>query len=120
MADITWRTTVLPDAYWGSAYEASLAETGSLTAVTACIVATGALPPGLAISADFVRITGTISGVGATLPKVYTFTLTMTDTAGGVTSPTFTITVREPQGNQNIGHYGSASQQQAALWPQKY
>lgn len=93
MADITWRTTQFPLAYIGQPYEASLAETGSLTAVTACTVASGALPAGLAISADFVRITGTPTGPAHTAVGTYTFTLTMTDTAGGVTSGSFTITV---------------------------
>lgn len=88
MADITWRSTAFPEAQVGVAYEAGLAETGSLTAVTACAVTTGALPPGLAINADHVRITGTPTTAGH-----YVFTLTMTDTAGGVVSPSFSIDV---------------------------
>ena len=92
MADITWRTVSLPDAIAGVPYEAGLAETGSLTAVTNCTVASGSLPPGLSIAADHVRITGTPAGAG--IDKKYTCTLTMTDTAGGVTSGSLTITVR--------------------------
>jgi hypothetical protein len=118
VADITWRTTAFPDAIVGVAYEASLAETGSLTAVTNCTVATGALPPGLAINADHVRVTGTVKGVNAALPKVYTFTLTMTDTAGGVTSGSFTITVRASEHRSDVT---ATSQpvvaQMAAMWP---
>lgn len=124
MADITFETTVLPDAYWGSAYEASIAITrnpAAASTITGTVVATGTLPPGLSINADFVRITGTVTGVGAPLPKTYTFTLTMTDTAGGVTSPSFTITVREPQANQALGPAGtSPAAQLAAMWPQRY
>ena len=92
MADITWRTASLPDAYAGIPYEAGLAETGALTAVTASAVVTGALPPGLALSADFVRITGTPKGSG--IGQLYTFTISLTDTAGPVTSGTLTIRVR--------------------------
>lgn len=118
MTDITWRTATLPDAIVGVAYEAGLAETGSLTAVTACTVASGSLPPGLAISADKVRITGTVKGVNAALPKTYTFTLTMTDTAGGVTSGTLTITVRaaEVRTDQRMTDLPVAAQM-AAMWP---
>lgn len=118
MADITWRTTALPDATVGVAYEAGLAETGSLTAVTACTVATGSLPPGLSISADFVRITGTVKGVNAALPKTYTFTLTMTDTAGGVTSGSLTITVRGAEARKDVPFTSlPVAAQMAAQWP---
>lgn len=124
MPDITFETTVLPDAYWGVAYEASIAIRGNATAPTACTVnAVGgtSLPPGLSVAADFVRISGTVSGVGATLPKTYTFTLTMTDTAGAATSGNYTITVREPQAAIALGPNGvSPAAQQAALWPLKF
>jgi len=88
VADIVWRTVNLPQGFAGLAYEAGLAVTGNATAITNCVVSSGSLPPGLAISADFVRITGTPTTYGT-----YTFTLTMTDTAGGVASPSFTIKV---------------------------
>ncbi len=122
MTDIVFESTVFPDAYWGIAYEAGIATKSSASVITNCVVATGALPPGLAIAADFVRITGTISGVGATLPKTYTFTLTSTDTAGGVTSGSYTITVREPQASTAVGGFTfmSPAAQQAASWPLKY
>ena len=92
MTDIVWETTVLPDAIVGHGYQAGLATIGAATAITACTVATGSLPPGLAIASDKVRITGTPLGSGT--DKTYTFTLTMTDTAGGVTSGSLSITVR--------------------------
>lgn len=121
MADIVFETTVFPDAYWGVAYEAGIATKNSASIITNCVVASGALPPGLSINADFVRITGTVAGVGAILPKVYTFTLTSTDTAGGVTSGSYTITVREPQASPALGSAGiSPAAQQAAMWPLKY
>lgn len=118
MTDIVWKTTSLPDATVGVAYEAGLAETGSLTAVTNCVVATGALPPGLAINADHVRITGTVKGVNAALPKTYTFTLTMTDTAGGVTSSSLTITVRAAERRSDVSVTDlPVAAQMAAQWP---
>jgi hypothetical protein len=118
MTDITWRTASLPDAIVGVAYEAGLAGTGSVTAVTACTVATGSLPPGLSVSADKVRITGTVKGVNAALPKTYTFTLTMTDTAGGVTSGSLSITVRAAQGRADTPFSTlPVVAQMAAQWP---
>jgi hypothetical protein len=88
MTDITVRTATLPNALVGVAYEAGIAETGAVTAITACTVTSGSLPPGLAISAELVRITGTPTKSGT-----YTFKVTLTDTAGAVQSGTLTITV---------------------------
>lgn len=121
MPDITWRTISLPDAVAGVPYEAGLAESGSLTAVTNCVVATGALPTGLAISADFVRITGTPKGTGA--GKTFTFTLTMTDTAGGVTSGTLTIAVRsagDAAGKDKLFSSMPVVAQMASMWPAQF
>jgi hypothetical protein len=91
MADITWRTTKLPDAILGAPYEASLAVTGNATAFTACTVTAGALPTGLSITADKVRITGTPTGAVGT----YTCTITLTDTAGAVASSLMTLVLRD-------------------------
>lgn len=121
MTDITWRTASMPDAIAGVAYEAGLAETGSLSAVTNCVVASGSLPPGLAISADFVRITGTPKGAG--VAQTYTFTLTMTDTAGGVTSGTLSITVRAAADVAGAGRWFSTLPvvaQMASMWPAQF
>lgn len=121
MPDITWRTTTLPDATAGVPYEASLAETGSLTAITNCVVASGSLPTGLAIAADFVRITGTPKGI--TIGKTYTFTLTLTDTAGGVTSPSLTITVRgatDTAGHDKLFSSMPVLAQMASMWPAQF
>lgn len=121
MADITWRTTSLPDATAGVPYEAGLAETGSLTAVSNCVVASGALPTGLAISADFVRITGTPKG--STAGKTFTFTLTMTDTAGGVTSGSLSITVRaagDVAGKDKSFSSLPVVAQMASMWPAQF
>ena len=91
MADIVWSTTVLPTAIRSAPYEASLAVTANATAFTAATISTGALPPGLALAADKVRITGTPTTLGT-----FTFVVTLTDTAGAVASPSFTIIVRDP------------------------
>lgn len=121
MADITWRTASLPDAVAGQPYEAGLAETGSLTAVTNCTVASGSLPTGLSISADKVRITGTPAG--STINKTYTFTLTMTDTAGGVTSGSLSITVRaaaDVAGKDKPFSTLPVVAQMASMWPAQF
>src|SRR5690348_15195725 len=91
MADIVWASTRLPDAIAGVPYEASLAVTGNATAFTAVAVGTGTKPASLSFSAEKVRITGTPvnSDIGT-----YTFTVTLTDTAGAVASPSFTLNVR--------------------------
>jgi hypothetical protein len=89
LADIVWATVTLPGGFVGEAYEAGLAFTGNATAVTASAVVTGALPPGLSLDATSkVRITGTPTATG-----IYTFTLSLTDTAGTVNSGSFTIIV---------------------------
>jgi hypothetical protein len=121
MADITWRTTALPDAVAGVPYEAGLAESGSLTAVTACTVASGSLPPGLSVNADHVRITGTPTGAG--INKTYTCTLTMTDTAGGVTSGSLSITVRsagDSAGKDKPFSSHPVLAQMASMWPAQF
>jgi hypothetical protein len=71
----------------------SLAVTGNATAFTAVSVNSGALPASghLAFSAERVRITGTPTRADV---GVYTFTVSLTDTAGAVVSPSFTINVR--------------------------
>lgn len=88
MSDIVWRSVALPNGYVGVSYEAGLAETGAVTAVTACTVSSGSLPPGITVSADLVRLAGVPTKKGT-----YTFKLTMTDTAGPVQSPTMMIIV---------------------------
>lgn len=120
MTDIIFETTVLPDAYPGIPYEGSFAISGAASVFTACSVSSGSLPPGLSIAADHVRVTGTVAGVNAVLPKTYTFKATLTDTAGAVQSGTYTITVREPQGAP--GGYGNLPPraQLAAMWPGQY
>jgi hypothetical protein len=122
-ADITFETTVLPDAYPYVPYEASIAISGAASVISAGSKATGTFPPGLAIASDHVRITGTVAGVQAALPKVYTFTLSLTDTAGAVTSGTYTITVREPQaGAAKAGGVQAlpVQSQMCAMWPGQF
>lgn len=121
MADITWRTASLPDATAGVPYEAGLAETGSLTAVTASAVVSGSLPPGLSLSADKVRITGTPKGTG--IGTTYIFTISLTDTAGAVTSPSLSITVRsagDVQGKDKPFSTLPVAAQMAAMWPSQF
>lgn len=125
MADIVWRTTQagFPVAYVGVPYEAGLAVTGNATAITNCVVASGALPPGLSISADFVRVTGTVvAAVGTNPAGTYTFTLTMTDTAGGVTSGSYSIKVEFGGPSDEINNVGGPGaepllNQLAKAWP---
>lgn len=98
MADITWASTQLPAAIRGIPYEAGLAITGAATAVTAGSVQSGALPAGLVVNAsDHLRVTGTPTTNG-----VFTFTLSLTDTAGAVTSPSFTIVVRDAEPGDDL------------------
>lgn len=117
MADIVWRTTRLPDCIINAPYEASLAVTGNATAFTAA-TPSPALPAGLAISADFVRITGTYTGT----PTVWTGTISLTDTAGAVSSGTLSINCRYAGesdlavlGQSQLNQYENASL--GRLWP---
>lgn len=108
MADIVYKTVAFPDGFVGLAYEAGIAEISAATAITAGAVATGALPPGLTVNADHVRITGIPTSGG-----LYTFTLSLTDTAGAATSGTYTIYIHNqvppgvwrqaPVGGQGVG-----------------
>jgi Putative Ig domain len=121
MTDITWRTASLPDATAGVPYEAGLAETGSATAVTASSVSSGSLPPGLSLSADHVRITGTPSGSG--IGQTYTFKVTLTDTAGGVQSGSLSITIRaaaDVAGHDKPFSTLPVVSQMASMWPAQF
>jgi hypothetical protein len=89
MPDIVYASVKFPAGFVGVPYEAAIGYTGAATAITAATVATGALPNGLVVNAtDHVRITGT-----PTVAGTFTFTLSMTDTAGAVTSGSYTITI---------------------------
>src|SRR5215470_76793 len=81
MAAIT--TTTLPPAVVSEAYEAAIGLTGATH--TTLAVASGSLPPGLAITD--IRITGTPTQIG-------TFTFTVSDAA--TTSASLSITVSYP------------------------
>ncbi len=76
-------TVTLPPAVVGEAYEAAIGLTGATH--TTLTVASGSLPPGLAITD--IRITGTPTHVG-------TYTFTVSD--AGATSATLTVTVSYP------------------------
>lgn len=88
MTDIAWKTVSLPNAIVGEAYEAGLAHNAAATAITASAVVTGSLPPGIVLNGDFVRLTGTPTKAGT-----YAFTLSLTDSAGAVTSGSLSIVV---------------------------
>jgi hypothetical protein len=95
MPDITYATVKFPPGFVGVPYEAAIGYLGAATAITAASVSTGALPTGLVVNAtDHVRITGT-----PTVAGTFTFTLSMTDTAGAVVSGSYTITIT-PAGQQ--------------------
>lgn len=88
-ADIVIQTQKLPTGFINVGYEAGLATTGNASAITAHAIASGALPPGLAVNAtDHLRITGTPTSAGK-----FTFTISLTDTAGTTTSPSLTIII---------------------------
>jgi Putative Ig domain len=88
MADIVFKTVLLPMGFVNVPYEAAIAYQGNASALSASAVATGALPTGLAldVALPFSRITGT-----PTLDGLFTFTLTFTDGAGAVTSGSLSI-----------------------------
>jgi hypothetical protein len=101
VADIVYKTVALPPGYLNVPYEAGVSVFAA-TAMTAGGVSTGALPTGLVVNAtDHMRITGT-----PTVAGLYTFTLTMTDTAGAVVSGSYTIYIGpptdEPQGVRSL------------------
>lgn len=112
MTDITIKTQTLPPAYEGLAYEAGIVETGSLTALSGATVSSGSLPPGLALGSDG-RITGTPTKQGS-----YSFKVTLTDTAGGVQSPSLSITVTTGQTAYRDITQAPVSLQYATMWPQ--
>ena len=106
MADIVYKTVAFPDGYVGLAYEAGIAETGAATAITAAGVNSGALPGGLVVNAtDHVRITGIPTTGG-----LFTFTLTMTDTAGAVVSGSYTIYIHN-QVSPSVGRQAPVGSQ---------
>lgn len=122
MADITWRTTRLPDAIVGVPYEASLAYTGAATAVTAIATSGGTGLPAsnnLAFDASKTRITGTPKTVDL---GVYTFKVSVTDTAGAaVMGSNVTLVVRhaKDEDGPSLDANGSVKSQAefARLWP---
>lgn len=101
MPDIIYTQVTLHEGIVGRPYEAGIGMTGAATAITARSVSTGALPPGLALAAaPDIRITGT-----PTTPGTYTFTLSYTDTAGAVVSPSYSLQVINSAGdNEKTGN----------------
>jgi len=102
MADIVYTTVTLPPAFIGVPYEAAVAYKSAATVVTAQSVNTGTLPTGLALdtvgaSPGSLRITGTPTALGT-----FTFTVSATDTAGAVVSPSYTIQVFGAEGDEKM------------------
>lgn len=93
MADIVHATVTLPIAMVGVPYEAALAYSGDATPITASSVSSGALPTGLVLdtASPFTRITGT-----PLVDGLFTFRITLTDTAGAAQSPVLTLRVVTP------------------------
>ncbi len=115
MADITYKTVAFPDGYVNVAYEAGIAEEGSATSMTAGGVNSGALPPGLVVNAtDHRRITGVPTQAGS-----FTFTLTLTDTAGAVVSGSYTITIHNAPSPGIIRNAPLATQLKVQ-WPTEF
>lgn len=116
MADITIQTTKFPVGFVNVAYEAGIATTGNASAISSHSIASGALPPGLIVNAtDHLRITGTPTSAGK-----YTFTISLTDGAGTVTSPSFTINIantgRSPLADGTL----PVSDQLKVQWPAQF
>lgn len=110
-ADIIHRTVIFPDAQVGVPYEVALAYSGDATPITASSVSSGALPPGLALDpVSFTRITGT-----PTTDGLYTFRITLTDTAGASQSGPLTIRVVTPGIDVDTNY--SAATEVRIMWP---
>lgn len=115
MPDITYKTVAFPDGFVNVAYEAGIAEIGGATALTAGGAATGALPPGLVVNAaDHTRITGVPTTAGT-----FTFTLSITDTAGAATSGSYTITIHN-QAAPGIIRAAPLATQLKVQWPTEF
>jgi hypothetical protein len=96
-------TVTLPAGQIGQAYEAAVGLTGATH--TTLAVATGSLPPGLAVTD--VRITGTPTHIG-------TYTFTLSD--AGATSGSVSITVTYPDSAQLAAGNASVVAQLATEW----
>ena len=90
--DIVFATATLPAGFLGEAYEAGIAYSGAASALSAA--SASGLPTGLSLvhttfaESCAVRITGTPTETGS-----YSVTVTLTDTAGAVTSSALTLNV---------------------------
>lgn len=122
VADISYTTVNLPPCFIGVPYEASIAYKGAATPMTAQSIVAGTtltgLPAGLAMdliaNPGSTKIAGTATGAasGGNTPKSglgnYTFTVSLTDTAGAAVSSTYTITVyQSPQDLVMLGQHGT-------------
>jgi hypothetical protein len=87
MADITFDSATLPDAFIGVPYSVKLATRGAATAITASSITAGALPAGLTltqVAGAFDEISGTPTN--AQEAGTFSFTVSLTDTAGAATN----------------------------------
>lgn len=117
-ADIVYDGTTLPDGYLDVAYYAKVATHAAASIITASSVASGALPTGLSLGSAtgaYDEISGTPSAAG-----VFTFTLSLTDTAGAVVSASMTCTIygssQGPTGDTEHP-LNSATAALSAEWP---
>lgn len=88
MADIVYETdnsSTAPPAFVGVPYVWMPPYHGAATALTACSISAGALPAGLAMKNSTTQPTITGTPTTANVPGLYTFTVSITDTAGAVT-----------------------------------
>lgn len=107
-SDIVVKTQTLPAGQAGIPYEAGLAITGQATPVSTVALASGSLPPGLAVDTTL-RVTGTPTKSGT-----FTFALNFTDTAGTVASGTLTLTIAAPASTDILKQ--SPAAQNAKTW----
>ena len=115
-ADIIVQTTKFPQGFVGVSYEAGIATTGNATAITAHSIATGALPPGLAINnTDHLRITGIPTSAGK-----FTFTISLTDTGGTTTSGSLSILISSVGKSPLADGLLPVSDQLKVQWPAQF
>lgn len=120
MADIVIDTAKLPDGVVGVAYEAALAYHGNATALSASAKASGNFPPNLHLdgSLPFARLRGTPKAADI---GTWTFTISLTDTAGATTSASFTINIRTSTSAETfVSGQEAVATVLARQWPTQY
>ena len=107
---VTITTTSLGFGQVGSAFSQTMSATGGTGTYTTWTISAGSLPPGLTIGAG----TGTVSGTPTTTGS-YTFTVEVTDSAGGTDTQSISMDIYDPivitTTSLADGHVGTAYSQ---------